>query len=156
MRRSLGPTWLRSGMEIRRSHLQEQQQGAEYVKRDLWMWKETYICEKRRIYLGLVNRSSIRELSMAKETYICEKRHTYVQRDIHMWKETYLCEKRHTYVKRDIHMWKETYLCAKRPTYLGFVYWYRSSSSLSSGSWVCQKRYVCEKRPMYVKRDLYM
>jgi len=84
------------------------------------MWKETYICEKRRIF--------------AKETYICEKRPIYVEQDLHVetevysQKETYIREKRpvcvihvclvrqlcghkFTYAERDLYVRKVTYFC---------------------------------------------
>jgi len=59
-----------------------------YVKRDLQLWKETYICEKRPMWT---------------EAYTCEKRPTFVKKNLYMRKETYICEKRPTYVKRNLH-----------------------------------------------------
>jgi len=107
-----------------------------YVERDLCVWNETYVCEKRPMCVK-------RDLCMWKETCVCEKRPMYVERDLCVWKETYACETRPMCVKRDLCMWKETYVCEKRP--------------------LCVKRdlckwketHLCEKRPMYVERNLY-
>jgi len=60
------------------------------MKRDLNIWKETYIYGNRRTYMK------------------CDahKRPTYKKIDLHIWKETYIYEKRPTYMKRDLHIWK--------------------------------------------------
>jgi len=43
-----------------------------------------------------------RDLHIWKETYIYEKRLTYMKRDLHIWKETCIYEKRLTYMKLDL------------------------------------------------------
>jgi len=96
-------------------------------KRDLHMWKDTYMGEVFTFY-------------------ICEKNPTHMNRDIYIWKETSICEaytlyiyeKRLTYMKRDLHMWKETNMCEKRTIN------------------VKRDLHVCKKRPIFVKRDLQM
>ena len=126
----------------------------ETCKRDLQMWKETYICEKRH----------------AKETYksACKRDlHTWKETYIHMWKfvmmhkrhakETCTCEKkpnnvkrdmqkRSTYVKRDLHMWKfgimhtthrkETCTCEKKP------YMWKETCKRDQHMW--NETYICE------------
>jgi len=66
-----------------------------------------------------------RDISLWKETYVYEKRHISMKRDIYMWKETCIYEKRHMSMKRLLHrwvsfhvhettLWKQTYIHEKR------------------------------------------
>ena len=61
------------------------------------IWKETYVCDERRMYVERGN-------CMWKEACVLEKRRVCVERDVWMW-------------KRDVGMWKETYVCKKRRMY---------------------------------------
>jgi len=61
-----------------------------YVKRDLYMSKETCVT---------------RDLHIWKETYRCAKRPI---KDVHIVMTHHQCEKRPMYVKRDQYKWKET------------------------------------------------
>jgi len=132
-----------------------------YVKRDLCIWKETYICGKKPVGVTCLWVSLFictRHHSFTwKRTYICEKRPACVKWDtMYMREETYICKKRLfsgclsssiptwlLHVKNDLHMWKETYTCEKRP----YIYVKRDLS-------MRKDTYICEKRPMYVERDL--
>jgi len=97
----LVPSWIR---EHRRDVVAQLVEIDISIKRDLYIWKETYIHEKRRTYIWIETYIYMkRDLSMWKETYIYEKGPMYM-------KETYIYEKRPTYLKRDLHVWKETYI----------------------------------------------
>ena len=107
---------------------------------------------------------------MSKETYICQKRHIFVKRDVHFpketctratcdstqrahgysslcislctSKETYICQKRHTFVKRDVHLSKETYICQKRPAHEPHMTHCAHVSCVG----LCGHMYVCNTR----------
>jgi len=124
-----------------------------YVKNDLHMWKETYICEK--------------------ETYRCEKRPPYV------WKETTYV-KRNIYVrKKKAHICPKSMdmneSCLRQEWIIvvrNIWTWMRHVSDRNEslrtyGRFTCVKcicvyiymyiythKYICEKRPIYVKSDL--
>ena len=57
-----------------------------------------YLCEKRRVYVK-------RDVFMSNETYLCDQRQEYAQimqepsRDV-----KWFCEKRRIYVKRDVYV----------------------------------------------------
>lgn len=59
-----------------------------YVKRDVYVWKETYICEKDYADIHRVTHGT------------CEKRCRYLRRDLDMCKQRYIYGKRSIYVKR--------------------------------------------------------
>jgi len=57
--------------------------------------------EKRRVYVK-------RDVYMWKETYTREKKPCYVKRNLYMWNENLTCEKRRVNVHQNFHMRKET------------------------------------------------
>jgi len=127
-----------------------------HSRRDLYMWKETCICEKRPVY---VKRDLYKD--MWKETCICEKRPVQRKETRHAqppprddrlhspykWKERYMCEKRPVNVERDL--CQETQIAAQRAQpllrdfRLPLLYMYK-------------ERYMCEKRPICVKWEVYV
>ena len=73
-----------------------------YVRSHVYVWKETYICEKRP---GIENYNCQKRLG--KETLWLSRipqlrPRGWVLQTLHMWKETYVFEKRPMYVKRDL------------------------------------------------------
>jgi len=76
-----------------------------YVKRDLHIWKETYIYEKR---------PTVRRLEIQnKDIHKCQKRPTHIKRDLHIWKRpasktSWNSKHRHTQVPKDLYIGKET------------------------------------------------
>ena len=133
--------------------------------RSVYVWKETYICMNRDVYMY-----EKRRIYVWKETYdwrdvtwglhICEKRCIY------MFNETYKNEKRRIYV------WTETYdsrdvtsirlfsYIYTRPTSLFihiyvytslFIHLYETYDSRDVTSGLC----ICEKRPEYICNETY-
>ena len=73
-----------------------------YVKRDLNLRKETYMCQKRP------------KIDQKKTyTYTRQKRPISTKRDLHVTSES--CEADECHVKRDLNLRKENYSCQKRP-----------------------------------------
>jgi len=118
------------------------------IKKDLYMQKETCICEKRPVYVK-------RDLYMWKETCICEKRPVYVKRDLCM------CGKRPVYVIYMIYMWRYELRelicirCVKRDLYIWketcvFHTWYKC------GGVICvQTRTTDQMLTQIRERDAY-
>jgi len=145
------------------------------VERDLYLWRETYICGKRtvkEVYTGKISdthvlahniETSQRDLHMWKETYI-------------LWKETYICGERRTFVRKrpindtctretlDLHVlphkrkisdWnlcisKETCICVKE-TYKRYLYkrnmWITCLATQKGNIWL---------KPLYIERDVHL
>jgi len=100
-----------------------------HVKRDVYVWNETYIygerpiCIKSRVSWGLRSKSK------------------------HMWRETPQCWKRRKCLTRDLYVWK---LCEWRPVYL---YGYIKSIQRDMNTW--EKIYMYEMRCLCMKKDLH-
>jgi len=119
-----------------------------YMGRHLYIWKETYVYEKRPIYV--VQLYTKRDLQKTWKKHIT--RHI-------TWEDIYIYEKRPIYVKRDLRIWKETYICGttlyeKRPAKnLGKTY--NTPYYMGRHLYIWKETYVYEKRPMYMEQ-LYM
>jgi len=104
------------------------------MKRDLFIWKETYSYEKRPLHMK-------RDLFIWMETYSYQKTLHHIKRHRIMWKKT---------CRRDLFIWKETYSREKRPFRIKR---HRIiSKDTESYEIICG---VNQKRPIQMKRDLY-
>ena len=92
-----------------------QRRFATHVKRNLLIWKETCIYEKRPIQCLWWNAFLVAEVHpILKEPYkydmkpaytkrdVWKRDQTYMQRDLHIWRET-------TRMQKDLHIWETTY-----------------------------------------------
>jgi len=142
------------------------------VRRDVHVWKETYLCGKRPTHVkkDLYDQPTydIANIGFKRDLHIGVKRDLrdgfapfhwvlQVRRDSYLWKETYICEKKLTYVERDLVIYKETYKCGERAMHFGF------KRDLHIGVkkdlwWICSILFIDagERRRVYVKRDVYM
>jgi len=128
---------------------------------DLHVWKETYINEKKPIYMNkrpiYMKRDLYTSLQLMCATDIYEKRRIFMERDLYIWKETYIHEKRLTYVFAidvcDQYIFeKKSFLCFVRALRLVHM-------CAMTHSYVCHDPSVCE-RPLFVPEinvcDLYI
>jgi len=113
------------------------------MKRTQWIWKKTYIHEKRRRNACARGRDG---------PILC----TWMKRDIYIYMKRELEKgpiydtERPGYMKRDLHTWKETYLYAKRKLEK------RPIHDTERPGYMKRDSCVYQKRPMYMKRDLYI
>jgi len=131
-----------------------------YVKRDMYVWQETY---KRDLQLPVKEGCQKEVLTSflphsSHTAYLCQKGHVYMKKDMYIWKETCIYEKRptkkdpptlfhlwhDTCVQRDMYIWKETCIYEKRHVHMNRDLYKRLTDSLS-----LQPHFV------YVKRDIY-
>ena len=93
------------------------------VKRNLYMWKESYVCVKETYVLKRPIKRPTKRHSTCSVQQTCEKRPTCLK---NMYKRDVYglvcskCEKM-TY-KRDSYVSKDPYTCEKRPIYVQNVY----------------------------------
>jgi len=139
------------------------------MKRDLYVWKDTYIC----VALILLQSSLVcfSRLHTRRETYIYEKRPIYMKRELymcsphppaiilvcfshlHIWKETYIYEKRPMYVKREL------YMCSPHPPAIilvCFSHLHTRKESYTCVSPILPATLGLFQSPAFGKRDVYM
>ena len=135
--------------------------GVRVWERDVYIWKETYIYEKRPIYVWreayVCEKNPLNEPKM-RVCLVCErdrvetclrKRPTFMKRDL------YIC-KRDLYINEKRPVWIEAYLYGKkRPrnqTYIRVcLVWWRKSEDASQGETCIVQKYI------YIwKRDVYI
>jgi len=152
------------------------------MKRDIYVWEETYMYEKWPIWFSYVLRARAthwctlcvwncicmkRDLYVWKETYMYEKRPICMKRDISLshtyHSHTYCVRARHTDAKSDLYVWKEMCMYEKRPICmkngLSDSHTYCARARHFDALCMYEKRPIketrmYEKRPVFVERDL--
>jgi len=132
------------------------------MKRDLYIWKETYIYDVVVcVWSHVLHKSPL--YVMKRDVYLW-KRPIYMKRDLYIRRgclrmiscatqEPFVCdEKRPTCMQRDLYIWKETYIFdvvvdSTAPPQVLLRAWVRGRS---------KETYIYEKRPIYMKRNLYL
>jgi len=135
--------------------------------RDIWIWKETYIHQKRPMCIK-------RNIRISKQTYVYQKRPPYMKRDLCVSKETSVYQKRPKCIKRNLRIWKEPfYSHALWPSTNGAIPYFlvlpgselsiTEITEITEYTFTYMKRdmihthgdmHVYQTRPPYIKKDL--
>jgi len=134
-------------------------------KRDLYMWKETYICEDARrwkqVTFAYQKATCIRVPKKKKRVIKClmmenDTWSSYVKRDLCMRKQAFKCEKRPAHVKNNLHILKETFICENARWWKQVTFAYQKETCIRVPTSKKKGLFVCQTKSVRVWKNKYV
>jgi len=130
-----------------------------YVKRDLFMWKETYTYEDKDARMSYDKKL---HLDWTCDLLVPLSKNIRTHKTLFMWEKTFWYEKRPVYLKRDVHLEGAQHICL-----LDVISWSHSArrsarththtnTHTHTRRRMSKETYSYEKRPFCMKRELFI